>query len=113
MGTMQREKGKRGELAFCRLCREHGYDDVHRTAQYRGNTGAAGDVEGLPGIHVECKNVERLNIRDALAQSIHDAEASGNGDIPIVAHKRNNAEWLVTMRAADWFDIYREWECGR
>ena len=109
-GKASREKGKRGERAFCQFCKSEGYGNVHRTAQFRGNTGAAGDVEGLPGIHVEVKNVEKLNVRAALEQSIRDAEASGKGEIPILAHKKNNAEWLITMRAEDWFQLYREWE---
>ncbi|MBO5631639.1 MAG: hypothetical protein J5965_21425 [Aeriscardovia sp.] len=112
MGKAERERGKRGERLFCCLCREYGYD-AHRTAQFRGNTGAAGDVEGLPGIHVEVKNQERLNLRDAMAQSIRDSEAEGKGNIPIVAHKKNNADWLITLRAKDFFEIYREWEAGR
>ena len=41
MGKMSREKGKRGERAFAALCRAEGYA-VHRSAQYRGNTGRRG-----------------------------------------------------------------------
>lgn len=40
MGLYSRNRGKRGERLWCAFCREQGYD-VHRTAQYRGNTGAA------------------------------------------------------------------------
>lgn len=108
MGKMSREKGKRGERAFAALCRAEGYA-VHRSAQYRGNTGAAGDVEGLPGVHVEVKNVERLNVWDAMAQSRRDAAAEAAGKMPIVAHTKNHCGWLVTMAAEDFFRLYREW----
>jgi len=100
-----KRKGKRGELEFARFCREQGYN-VRRGQQYSGIEGE--DVVGLPGIHVEVKRVERLNIYDAIAQSKRDAQ----GKIPIVAHRRNNCEWLITMRAEDWFKLYREWESG-
>jgi len=100
-----KRKGKRGELEFAKFCREQGYD-VRRGQQYNGLEGE--DVVGLPGIHVEVKRVERLNIYDAIAQSKRDAR----GKIPIVAHRRNNCEWLITMRAEDWFKLYREWEAG-
>lgn len=106
-----KQKGKRGELAWCRRCAEHGYQ-VRRTAQYCGNTGDAADCVGLPGIHQEVKFVERLNLQDAMDQAVRDAEASGQGEIPIVAHKRSNCEWLVTMRADDWFRLYREYEAS-
>lgn len=103
-----KQKGKRGELEFARLCRDQGYQ-VRRTAQYCGNTGEAADVVGLPGIHAEVKRVERLNVQDAIDQAKRDA---GQGRIPAVFHRRNNCEWLVTMRAEDWFALYREWEAG-
>ena len=112
MGKASRDKGKRGEREFAALCRDQGYD-AHRTAQYRGNTGAAGDVEGLPGIHVEVKRTETLRLADYMAQSKRDAKAEGKGNIPIVAWKKNDHPWYVVLEAKDFFTIYREWEAGR
>ena len=88
------------------MCREHGFHAARRGVQYSGKEGQADDVVGLPGIHQEVKFVEKLNLRDAMEQSIRDALAAGGGDIPIVAHKKSNCEWLVTMRAADWFRLF-------
>ena len=99
-----RQKGKRGELEVARLCRAHGCD-CRRTAQYCGNTGEAADVVGLPGIHIEVKRVQRLNLEDAMSQAKRDAKP---GELPSVFHRKNNCEWLVTMRAEDWFQIYVE-----
>ena len=98
-----REKGKRGEREWASVCREHGWD-VRRTAQYCGNTGEASDCVGLPGIHQEVKRVERLDLYAAMAQAVRDAIKSG--DVPIVAHRKNNCSWLVTMYAHDWFALY-------
>lgn len=108
MGKFSRDKGKRGERMWAALCQEHGYD-VHRTAQCRGNTGQAGDCEGLPGIHQEVKFVERLNVREALEQSRRDAVAGGCQDLPIVAHKVSRGPWTVTMYAEDFFQLYDAW----
>ena len=112
VGKFSREKGKRGERLFVSLCKENGFDGVRRSVQYCGKTGDAADLTGLPGIHVECKFVERLNVREAIEQATHDAEEAGKGGLPIVAHKKSNESWLVTMRAEDWFRIYREYEAG-
>lgn len=101
-----KQKGKRGELEFCRLCREEGYE-VRRTAQYCGNTGEAADVVGLPGIHVEVKRVEHLKLSEAMSQAMRDAK---DGRLPAVFHRRSREPWLVTMRAEDWFSLYRAWE---
>ncbi len=100
------QKGKRGEREFAKFCRDQGYN-VRRGQQYSGIEGE--DCVGLPGIHVEVKRVERLNIEQAMLQSKTDA----NHKVPIVAHRKNNCEWLVTMTAEDWFNLYREWEAGR
>ena len=106
-----RDKGKRGELELVRLLKAHGYE-ARRTAQYCGKSGEAADVVGLPGISIECKRVEKLNIYDAMAQARRDAEAAGRGDLPAVFHRKNGCGWLVTMEAADWFRVYREFSFG-
>ena len=102
-----RAKGKNAELELARKLREHGYD-CRRGQQYSGANGDA-DVVGLPGIHIECKRVERLNLDDAMAQSRRDAR---EGEIPVVMHRKTRCPWLVTMTLEDWIKFYREWECG-
>lgn len=105
MPINSKDKGRRGEAELARKLREYGYD-TRRGQQYSGANGDA-DVVGLPGIHIEVKRRERLNIEDAIAQSKHDAR---EGEIPVVMHRKNNCEWLVTMRLVDWMELYREWK---
>lgn len=97
-----RQKGKRGELELAKVLREHGYD-TRRGQQYSG-TETSADVVGLPGIHIECKRVENLNVYNALTQAIRDTGESG--DLPAVFHRKNNQPWLVTMRLDDWLKIF-------
>lgn len=97
-----RQKGKRGELELAKVLREAGYD-TRRGQQYSG-TETSADVVGLPGIHIECKRVENLNVYNALAQAIRDTGESG--DLPAVFHRKNNQPWLVTMRLDDWLKIF-------
>lgn len=103
MGKSQREKGKRGERELARKLREYGYD-ARRGQQYCGVSGDA-DVIGLPGVHIEVKRTERLSLYDALSQAKSDARP---GEMPIVAHRRNNCEWVVIQPLEDWIRIYRE-----
>lgn len=105
MAINGKQKGKRGELELAKKLREYGYD-TRRSVQYSGANGDA-DVVGLPGVHIEVKRRERLNLEDAMAQSKHDAR---EGEIPVVMHRKNNCEWLVTMRLIDWMGLYREWK---
>lgn len=100
-----RNKGKRGELEAAHLLQKYGYD-ARRGQQYAGINGDA-DVVGLPGIHLEVKRVEKLNIDDALAQSIRDAK---EGEKPVVLHRKNRSDWKVTMQFTDWIEMYEAWE---
>lgn len=108
MGKAQREKGKRGERELAGILRNYGYD-TRRGQQFCGADGSA-DVIGLPGIHIECKRVEKLNLLDAMEQSKEDARP---GEFPAVFHRRDRTEWLATMRLDDWINLFREWEAGR
>lgn len=100
-----RAKGKRGELELSRALREYGYG-CRRSVQYSGVGGDA-DVIGLPGIHIECKRVERLDISGAVAQAKMDARP---GELPAVFHRKNREGWLVTMTLEGWAELYRSWE---
>ena len=106
--TNSREKGKRFERLVAGLFRSIGYK-ARRGQQYCGANGDA-DVIGVPGIHIECKAVEKLNLYDAMSQAKADAR---EGELPVVIHKKNNCKVLVTMEFEDWAALYREWESGR
>lgn len=105
MAKNSRAKGKRGELELAHKLREHGYS-TRRGQQYSG-TETSADVIGLPGVHIECKRVETLNIYSAIMQAVNDTGASG--DLPAVFHRKNNQPWLVTMRLEEWLALYRRW----
>lgn len=100
-----RTKGKRGELEAAHVLKKHGYD-TRRGQQFAGINGDA-DVVGLPYIHLEVKRVEKLNIDDALQQSIRDAREA---EIPVVMHRKNRTDWKITMLFDDWINLYKAWE---
>lgn len=103
-----KSKGKRGELDLVHSLRDAGFPDVKRSVQYCGKATGTADLVGLPGVHVEAKNVERLNIWSALAQSKRDVEADGNGDIPAVFFKRNRSRgWYVATPLEDFVRLYK------
>ena len=103
-----RNKGKRGELETAHLLQKYGYE-ARRGQQFSGANGDP-DVVGLPGIHIEVKRVEKLNIDEALEQAIRDKRES---EIPIVMHRKNRTEWKVTMLFDDWMMLFKAWERSR
>lgn len=111
-GKMSRDKGKRGERFTASLFREYGYD-AKRSAQFCGKTGQAADVVGVPLLHLEVKFQERMSLYDWMGQAVRDSEAEGKGNLPVVIHKQNNKDLLVTMRFEDWIKLYTEWEAGQ
>ena len=106
MSKFSREKGKRFERYVASLFRKNGFS-AYRTAQFKGNSGKAGDVEGIPGIHLECKHQEHMNLYTWMDQSIRDAEAEAEGSLPVVVHKANRRSTLVTMRFDDWVKLLK------
>lgn len=97
-----RDKGANGERELANLLKQYGYD-AHRGQQYSGFQGDP-DVIGLPGIHIECKRVERLNLEMAMDQSRRDARKN---EIPVVMHRKNRRPWVVTMDLADFMELYK------
>lgn len=95
-----RLKGAAGERELAEQLREYGYQ-ARRGQQFSGANGDA-DVVGLPGYHIECKRVEKLNIDEAMAQSIRDAREN---EVPIVCHRKNRKDWLVTMKLKDFMEV--------
>jgi hypothetical protein len=102
-----RQKGKRIERLWRDELREAGFLKAFRGQQYCGASGDADVVcPELPGYHFEVKGVQKLNLRAAMKQAIADSSKSGRK--PIVAHKVNGEEFLVTMRASDWLALVKE-----
>ena len=106
MGKAEREKGKRGERLLRDLLKLNGFEDARRGQQYSG-TETSADVVGVPGLHIECKFVERCNLREALAQA--EGDNGDSTDIPVVFHKRERQPWVVCLDATDFLDIYQQY----
>ena len=102
MAVNSRRKGKDGELELARILRTWGFE-ARRGQQFKGG-GDSPDVMGLPGVHIECKRVQRLVIEDAMIQSRSDAK--GTDDIPVVMHRRDREKWKVTMDLDDLMNMY-------
>ncbi len=102
MGRSSQRKGAAGERELAAVLSGYGY------AVERGGSlsfGEVPDLVGLPGVHIEVKRVERLNVGEAMSQSIRDSERFQDG-APALFHRRNRSPWLVTMRLEDWVKLY-------
>jgi Holliday junction resolvase len=104
MGSKSQRKGAAGEQELAQILREYGYScDRGGSLSF----GEVADITGLPGIHIEVKRVEKLNVCEAMEQSIRDSERMDDG-MPVLFHRRNRRPWLVTMRLEDWMRMYQK-----
>jgi len=95
VSKMQRTKGAAGERELAWMLRKLGI-----TAQRSARNGVdqAEDIlHNIPGVHIECKRVEKLNISQAMKQATEAACKK----IPTVWHRRSREPWLVTIPAID------------
>ena len=102
-GRGSQRKGARGERELAAVLREYGYD------MERGGSlsfGEVPDLVGLPGVHIECKRVERLNVPAAMQQAVKDSQRFRDG-MPALFHRRNRQPWLVTIRLEDFMQLYQ------
>ena len=107
MAVNSKRKGAAGERELAHKLNEYGFE-TRRSVQYNGKADdGKADLVNLPGIHIECKRVEKLNVSNAMTQAINDAK---DGELPTVFHRKNREGWLVTMRLDDWMELYKEYK---
>ena len=111
MPVNSRRKGKDGELELVsHLKRLLPGSQPRRAQQYSGAESASDIIApGLPNTWIECKRVQNLNLHNTMCKS---ADQCG-GLTPVVFHRKNNCEWLVTIRLEDIVSFSRQvYECA-
>ena len=96
------KKGAAGERELAGILQQYGYRIEREGTK---TFGAVPDLIGLPGVHIEVKRVEKLNVPEAMKQAVRDSVWFRDG-APAVFHRRNREGWLVTMRLEDWVKMY-------
>lgn len=104
MPRASQRKGRRAEIELCKILKRHGVETVRPGKPL--NFGKEPDVVGLPGIHVEVKRREHVELSTALRQAKEDATYFGG--LPAVFHRGNREKWRVTMDLEDWIALYMQ-----
>lgn len=89
-----KNKGASGERELAREWARIFGCSARRGQQFSGSPESPDIVVGIPGIHVECKRVERFELDKAMAQSRRDA---GENEIPVVCHRKNRGKWVMVV----------------
>lgn len=90
MGVTAKRKGSDGECKLTADLAGYGYD-MKRMGYLPIRE--VPDLEGLSGVHIEVKRVERLNVPEAIQLAVKDATRFHD-----VFNRRNGQPWYVTIR---------------
>lgn len=99
-----RTKGKVGEREAAKLIKDTFGVDARRGQQFSGSNESPDVVTDIEGVHFEVKRVERLDLYAAVSQAVQDAA----GETPVVLHRRDRKEWLLTVRWEDLKELVRK-----
>lgn len=88
MTTPQKAKGSQWERDVAKYFNERGYPHVERRYG-AGNTLDKGDINGLPGFVIECKNLGRVTLASIMDETLKEQQ---NAKLPygIAIIKRRN-----------------------
>lgn len=100
MPVNSRQKGKRGELDWCRFLRSIGFH-ARRTQQFAGADGTSDAVsDDLPNVHMEVKLCEQVWPGSAAwGDAIEQAQRDSLGRPWCVAHRQSRRPWMLTYAA--------------
>ena len=97
-----REKGKRGEREAAAVLREMGFLNARRGLQYQGGPDSPDVADAIPGVHIEVKRTERIQLYKALEQSKAESD---EGEVPIVLAKQNRRPWVIALELDRLLDL--------
>lgn len=100
MSSHSRQKGREAEREVARIFTEAGFPCIRSEANGAGGE----DIQHhIPGLWFEVKRQERLNLREAYKQA---RKASGKRH-PVVVHRSNREEWLVSFSLSHFLTILK------
>jgi hypothetical protein len=99
MAINSRRKGKVGELEAASEWNRLLPGAHARRSQQHSGTESASDLisPGTPHLWLEVKRVQKLNLQEVMDKSLEQC-----GELaPVVLHRKNDEQWLVTLRLED------------
>lgn len=72
-----------------------------------------GDIAGIPGLVIEVKNQQAMDLAGWVDEAEQEAANAGKGVLGVVWHKRRGkasaTDWYVTMDGWTFLEFLREW----
>ncbi len=106
MSKLSRTKGKKYERHVSNRLKAMGHA-TRRGVQFQGGPDSP-DVVGIPGVHIECKHMARVNIQAAMRQALADC----GENVPVIFHRSNRGDDLVSLRLDDLPTLLDKWDAS-
>lgn len=104
-----KRKGSGYENAVVTFLRGNGFPFAER--RLAGATLDRGDVAGIPGLVVECKNHARMQIGDWVTELTQEMRNDPHCRTGVVIHKKRGTtdvgDHYATMPVSVWLDLYK------
>lgn len=100
--THSKRKGAGGEREAAAKWSELFGVPMRRSQQYCGRSDESDDIVGQPGVSIEVKRRQRLNLAKTVEQAVAEAR---EGHVAVVLHRANRQPWLVTLQLDDLPDL--------
>lgn len=104
MGKSSQAKGRKAELELAHILQEYG---IPAQVGDPLNYGSQPDIQGILGVHCECKRCEALRLSEWMAQAERDAQRFQDG-APTLFYRRSREPWRVVMDLSDWVRFYNK-----
>lgn len=109
MSTPSKRKGSAFELEIVKAFIAAGWQWAER--RLAGNQYDTGDITGIPGVVIECKNQKTLKLAEWVDELVVEMR-NARTHIGAVVHKRKGTtdplDYYVTMRVRDWMALLKE-----
>lgn len=105
MSINSRTKGKVGELEAVALLRGVGFE-ARRGQQFSGGNDSPDVIHNIPGMHLEIKRSERLNLYKAMDQANNDKRPTEDA---IVLHRANKRRWVAIIDAEVLLKLFKDY----
>lgn len=101
-GRGAQAKGRRAEIELAQYLQEKGFAEARPGAPL--NYGTEADITGIPGLHIECKRHEKIELNKWYEQAARDAERMQDG-VPAVIFRQNRRQWMIVLSLSDFLQL--------
>jgi hypothetical protein len=112
MSNPNKRKGDAAERAVVAWLRSHGFTNAER-AYGAGRADDTGDIDGLPGVCIEVKNHNKIEVAGFIGELEREMANSRAETGVVIVKRRGDSDvdrWYAITTAAQWVQLMKDTE---